>query len=941
MIHREPAARRSRRGITLLVIAVFVLLLSLRALATFWTDFLWFRSVDLASVWGTLFLSRALPVVIGSVFAFVVLWVNLLLADRLSPRFRLFDLVPEEEMIERLQEWIDPRIRMVRLWASIAFGIFIGLGTYAWWSDVLLFLNRRPFGTADPILGKDVGFYVFNLPLYRDLFGWVFQLMLLTTLLVVAMHYLNGGIRLRPGKAPQVASGVRAHISVLLAVVAILKAIGYRLDTYQLMYSPRGIVYGASFTDVKAQMPALTLLALISLFAAGLLLWNIRSRGWTLPAVAVGGWLVMSIVVGGVIPWAVQRFRVVPAEQVLERPYIANGIQFTRAAYGLDGAQVKQFAASTDLTMTDLDNNGPTVHNIRLWDPSVLTETYTQLQEIRSYYGLNNVDVDRYTIDGTLTQTMIAGRELDEGADVIQGWVNLHLVYTHGFGAVLSPANAVADQGQPSFLIKDVPPLATDPSLAIDAQPRIYFGDTYSDRYLIVGTKQQEVDFPLTQEGDQSVARNTYDGAGGVGVGNPAVRMAFALRYWDLNVLISNQLTSDSKTLFVRNVTDRVLAAAPFLKVDSDPYLVVLNGRLVWVIDMYTSSPNYPYSQPALTDRLSEKTGTLPDVFNYVRNSVKATVDAYDGTMKFYAVDQTDPMIQAYESAFPGLFIDKSQMPADLLAHLRYPEDLFRVQSDMYLKFHMTDPDVFYNSEDEWTEPTDPSNAPNQESLRGGRYVTSYKPFLPYYLLMRLPDEEQLSYLILQPFSPADRPNMASFLVAKSGPEDYGTLIDYRVPRTEFVDGPNQVAARIDQDPDVSQQLTLWDQEGSSVTRGDMLVVPIESSLLYVQPLYLSASEGAVPQFKRVVVVFNEKVVMQTSLAQAFQDLFLGTSSGGGTTSTTQPTDQTAAQLLDQAAEAFTQAQDALTAGDLATYQQKVNEASDLIEQARSLLENG
>jgi len=483
--------------------------------------------------------------------------------------------------------------------------------------------------------------------------------------------------------------------------------------------------------------------------------------------------------------------------------------------------------------------------------------------------------------------------------------------------------------------------MASDPSLAIDVQPRIYFGNTYSDRYLIVGTKQLEVDFPLTQQGDQSVARNTYDGAGGVPTGSVLTRALFALRYQDLNVLISNQLTSESKALMIRNVSKRLLTAAPFLRVDSDPYLVVADGRLVWVVDMYTVSAAYPYAEPASTVRLGVEDGTLPQTFNYVRNSVKATVDAYDGTMKFYVVDDTDPLIRAYQGAFPGLFTDGSQMPADLVSHLRYPEDLFRVQSDMYLRFHMTDPDVFYASEDEWEEPLDPSNAANREVLRGSLLVSNYqRPMLPYYLLMSLPEEQpQLSYLILQPFDPKGRPNMASFLIAKSGPEDYGTLIDYRVPRTAFVDGPNQVAARINQDPEVSQQITLWNQQGSKVTRGDMLVVPIDSSLLYIQPIYLEASEAALPQFKRVVAVFNEKVVMRGTLAQALQDLFLG--NGGGTTTTTQPGGQTAAELLDKAAQAFTDAQDALTAGDLATYQQKVDEASNLIDQARSLLSGG
>ncbi|GBE23267.1 hypothetical protein BMS3Bbin01_02651 [bacterium BMS3Bbin01] len=935
MIQRDPASRRNRRGFTFLIFVAFILLLVLRGLATFWTDLLWFRSVDLGAVWGTLILSKVIPAVIGSVVAFLMLWTNVLIADRLSPRFRLFDMAPEEEFVERIQEWIEPRIRKVRLWASAVFGVLVGISAAGWWDNILRYLNRSSFGQTDPILGKDVSFYVFQLPLYRDLFGWVFQLLLLTTLLVAGMHYLNGGIRLLPGRAPRVSAGVRAHLSVLLAAIAILKAIGYRLDTYELMYSSRGIVYGASFTDVKAQLPALALLSLISLFAAALLLWNIRSRGWTLPAVAVGGWLVMSIVVGGIIPAAVQRFRVEPAEQILEKPYIENGITFTRQAYGLDDVEVRQFAASPNLTLDDIENNRPTVDNIKLWDPAVLTDTYTQLQEIRTYYGLNDVDVDRYMIDGALTQTMIAARELDEEADVISGWVNEHLVYTHGFGAVLSPANTVDEQGQPVFLVQDVPPVATDPSLDI-TQPRIYFGDTYSDRFLIVGTKQKEVDFPLTQQGE-SVARNTYDGSGGVPIGSMFNRAAFALRYSDLNTLISNQLTADSKTLMIRNVSDRLRTAAPFLRVDSDPYLVDVGGRLIWIVDMYTVSDAYPYAQPASINRLGIGVGTLPNRFNYVRNTVKATVDAYDGTIRLYVVDDSDPIIRAYRAAFPSLFSDRSALPADLVAHLRYPEDLFRVQSDMYLRFHMTEPDVFYNSEDEWEEPLDPSNAGNQDKLRGEFLDPTFaRPMLPYYLLMRLPEEQRLSYLILQPFLPVERPNMASFLIAKSGPEDYGKLIDYRLPRTGFVDGPNQVAARIDQNPQVSQQITLWNQQGSQVIRGDLLVVPIESSLLYIQPIYLQAAKVPLPQFKRVVAVFNEEVVMRETLAEALQDVFAG---GATSTTPTGPTaGQTAPDLLDKAAEAFTQAETALRAGDLGTYQAKIEEAKTLIEQARKLL---
>ncbi|MGZ8785509.1 MAG: UPF0182 family membrane protein [Acidimicrobiia bacterium] len=940
MISREPTAfrpRANRRGLTIAIVIVVILLLTLRGLATFWTDFLWFQSVNLESVWSTLLVSRVAPVVAASIVAFLLLWVNLVFIDRISPRFQLIEASPEEEIVERFQEWVEPRIRRVRFALAILFGILVGLGTSVWWEDILLYFNRTSFGVTDPIFGRDISFYVFQLPLLRDLYSWGFQLLVLTTILVAALHYLNGGIRLRQGRAPQVSPGVKAHLSVLVAGLAILKAADYRLDSFDLLYSTRGVVFGASYTDVKAQLPALSLLALISLFAAVLLLWNIRRRGWTLPIVAVGGWLAMSIIVAGIIPAAIQRFSVVPDELNKELPYITNAIDFTRRSYGLDKIQVRQFAASPALDFQGIEANRPTVDNIRLWDPAVLTETYSRLQEIRTYYSLDNVDVDRYSIDGQLTQVMVATRELAENADVIEGWVNEHLIYTHGFGAVLSPANSVdPPQGQPAFLVKDVPPQAEDPSLAIDQQPRVYFGESYGlDRFVIVGTKQQEVDFPLTAEG-QSVSYNNYDGAGGVRMGSIFRRAAFALRYSDLNSLLSNQVTSDSKVLMRRNVADQVRTAAPFLYADNDPYMTIIDGRLIWIVDMYTISDRYPYSIPADVSRLGNGVGTLPNSFNYIRNSVKATVDAYDGTMTFYVVDPADPLITAYRQIFPELFVDGSTMPPALIDHLRYPEDMYRVQSDMYRLFHMTDPSTFYQEEDAWEIPSDPSNAQQEEVLRGPAFIQDFNPITPYYLLMTLPEEEALSYLILQPFNPVDRPNMASFLVAKSGPEAYGEIIDYRLPRTAFVDGPTQVGALINQNPDISQQFTLWNQQGSNVIKGNLLVVPIDESVVYFQPVYLQGSQDPLPEFKRVVVVFNDRIVMRETLAQALAEVF------GGEVAPTEPGTVDVSgdieQLLQRADQAFADADAALQSGDLGLYQQRISDARQQITRAMELL---
>ena len=539
-------------------------------------------------------------------------------------------------------------------------------------------------------------------------------------------------------------------------------------------------MFGASYTDVVAHLPALNLLILISLFGAVLLLVNIRRRGWLLPATAISLWLAVSIIVGGVVPAAIQRFRVVPDELNKELPYVENHINYTRLAYGLDSIEEKSFEASPNLTDNDISDNAQTVDNIRLWDPTVLAETYSQLQEIRAYYALDEVDVDRYRINGELTQVMVSARELDQTNLPAVGWVNERLQYTHGYGVVFSPANNVASQGQPDFYVKGVPATTTVSELEVE-QPRIYFGESAeSVEYVVVNSLQDEVDYPLSTEG-QSVAYTNYSGDGGVGIGSFFRRLGFALRYSELNLLISNQLSDDSKLIMERNVVSRVKKAAPFLYTDNDPYLALIDGNLFWIIDMYTVSDKYHYAQPADTRRINENSG-LPINFKYLRNSVKAVVNAYDGTMNFYVVDENDPLILSYKDIFPNLFTPKSSMSSELLDHIRYPEDLFTIQSDMYRDYHMTDPRVFYADEDPWVIPSDSSTTPRVATLRGEFTEIGFKPMLPYYLLMSLPGESDLSYLIFQPFNPENRPNMQSFLVADADPENYGQLIDFRLP---------------------------------------------------------------------------------------------------------------------------------------------------------------
>ena len=924
-----------RRGLSFLVFVAIIGFSIARAIATFFTNYLWFDSVNLNSVWIKILLTKSILVAATSLLAFAFIFINLRLAVRATPVMDIFASFESQDPLSRFREFFNERFLKYRLWGAIGLSIFLGAGASQLWEQVLLFINQKSFGVTDPIFQNDVSSYVFGLPLYRLFVSWGFQLVIFTSFIIVLFFIATGALQLRQGRLPEVSSGAKAHLSVLLAFVALLKAFAYRLDSMELLYSPRGKVFGASYTDVVAHLPALNLLILISLFGAVLLLVNIKRRGWLLPATAISLWLAVSIIVGGVVPAAIQRFRVVPDELNKELPYVENHINYTRLAYGLDSIEEKSFEASPNLTDNDIADNAQTVDNIRLWDPTVLAETYSQLQEIRAYYALDEVDVDRYKINGELTQVMVSARELDQTNLPAVGWVNERLQYTHGYGVVFSPANDVASQGQPDFYVKGVPATTTVSELEVE-QPRIYFGESAeSVEYVVVNSLQDEVDYPLSTEG-QSVAYTNYSGDGGVGIGSFFRRLGFALRYSELNLLISNQLSDDSKLIMERNVVSRVKKAAPFLYTDNDPYLALIDGKLFWIIDMYTVSDKYPYAQPADTRRINENSG-LPMNFNYLRNSVKAVVNAYDGTINFYIVDENDPLISSYNDIFPNLFTSKSLMSSELLDHIRYPEDLFTIQSDMYRDYHMTDPRVFYADEDPWVIPSDSSTTPRVATLRGEFTEIGFKPMLPYYLLMSLPGESDLSYLIFQPFNPENRPNMQSFLVADADPENYGQLIDFRLPKGEFVDGPSQVATRINQDPDISQIFTLLDQQGSSVIKGNLFVVPINQSILYYQPIYLQGEQNPLPEFKFVVVVFQDRIIMEESLSEALASVF----GGDFATEDIEDTEgESALELLEKATKAFEKAQQELQNGNLGLYQNLVEQAQQYVDLALELLNN-
>jgi uncharacterized membrane protein (UPF0182 family) len=929
-----------------LVIAAIAYLL-LTAAGTLWTDYLWFDSVGYRNVWMRNAGVSLLLGLTGVLLAFGVIWLTLALVERLTPRWVPFDLTEEEEIVERFRDWMGPRTRQIRLVLSATLALLLGLAVATWRDEVFLFVNNQSFGTPDPIFSVDLGFYVFRLPLWQTAADWLFNLLLMATLLAVVAHYLNGGVRL-DGRRLSTTRGAKIHLSVMLALLAVTRAAVYRLDTYEVLFSQRAEpkFFGPGFADINARVPALNLLVVIALIAAVLFVVNIFRRGWTLAAVSIGAWLVVAVAAGSIYPTLLQRLEVLPNQLTKEAPFIANNLELTKAAYQLDRIERRNFGAADDLTSEDIENNRLTIDNLRIWSTSVLPRTYQNFQELEPYYSLGRVDTDRYLAEGVPRQVMLAVRELEEINLPRDDWQNTHLFYTHGYGAVVNQANVVQSDGQPSFLLKDVPPVASTPALEL-TEPRVYFGETYEPgRPVIVktGVQPQEIDHPLP-EGTQF---NEYEGDAGVVIDSIWKRIAFAFRYRDLNLLISGEIRPDSRVLVERNVRRMADEIAPFLVSDTDPYPVIHEGQIMWVIDMYTTTSFYPYAEPFSLEEQNRLaiTSDMPLGTNYIRNSVKAVVDANNGDITFYVSDDSDPLIRAWSRNYPGLFQDISAMSPGLREHLRYPQDLFRVQGSVYLEYHVTAATDLFTGNDAWSFPEDPATPSRDGDLRlFGDVRPSAEPgplreLLPYYLLTDLPGEDDLSYLLLQPFNPRAKRNMVSFLVADSTPGRYGRLIDFRMPQGRLVDGAGQVGQRIEQDAEIAQQLSLWSGSGSTVIKGDLLVVPIEDAVIYFQPIYLEEAGGAFPEFRRVAIVYGDRVEWADSLDVALELVF-------GTEGTpTEPVDpppggETMEELVAQAAEAFDRAEAALREGDLSAYQRWVEEAQRLVDEIEELVGSG
>jgi uncharacterized membrane protein (UPF0182 family) len=844
-----------RRAIVALIIAAIIVVVGLilmELFGEFLVDWMWFSAIGYVQIFWTTIGAKAAVFTVVFVATAIVLWVNGVLAWRLA---RLLPPGPPRQggLVWSRTATLPDQLEIMRHrlpWPLVVVGgagilaLLVAWGMSGSWSVFLRFLHQVPYGASEPLFSRDIGFYLFSLPAYLSVKNWMLTTLVLSAVLAAAIYYVHGDIEY-DSQRRAISPTAIAHGSVLLGAYFAVKAWSYALDRYLLLYGDNGVVVGASYTDIHVELPVLWLLIGLSIVAAVACVANLRPRGLKLPIAAAALVFGGSFVMSGLIPGLFQRVFVKPTELEREKPYIARNIALTRQAYNLDQIASKPFPAEQDLSAATLAANKATVDNIRLWDWQPLMDTYAQLQEIRTYYKFHDLDIDRYWLDGTYQSVMLTGRELKSSLlpGNAQTFVNRHVLFTHGNGVVMSPVTRKSPEGLPLFYLRDIPPVAAGgPAIS---EPRIYYGEE-TDTYVIVKGTTPEFDYPKGKDNIYAA----YVGSGGVPIGSLARKILFAWHFGDLNLLLSSYIVPESRIMFRRNIQERVNTIAPFLRLDRDPYLVISQGRLFFIQDAYTTSRYFPYAQPAQSVGL-----------NYIRNSVKIVIDAYNGAIDFYLMDAAEPVAATWGRIFPDLFKPFAAMPKDLQAHIRYPEDLFLIQAQLYQAYHMESAEVFYNREDLWQFPRQPGG--------GGTAL-----MVPYYIIMRLPGEPQAEFFVMIPMAPSRRDNMIAWLAARCDPPGYGKLIVYEFPKEKLVYGPFQIEARINQNTEISQQLSLWNQMGSRVIRGNLLVIPIENSILYVSPLYLRAEQGQLPELKRVIAAYGEHVVMKETLAEALAALF-------------------------------------------------------------------
>jgi uncharacterized membrane protein (UPF0182 family) len=908
----------------ILAALLIVLFIVASVLKSLYIDLLWFDGVGYKSVYETRLEAR-LYLFFGGVLLFAAYFgANVFYAGRLALQKPGTNLSPQEAASVR-------RLYTLALIAgTIFFAVVFGSIAAGHWDLVLQYLNRTPFGVEDPQFHRDIGFYVFTLPFLRFVYGWLMGIAVLTTLAVAGLYLFR---YLVAGRDETALRQTRTHLALLLVVVVGLFIWSYWLNRFELNFSTTGVVYGAGYTDIHARLPYLYAGMAMGVLTIGALLYSIFRNGILVPAAAMGTWIVVAIAGDVIYPAAIQRLNVQPNELEKERQYIERNITATRAAFGLDKLEERPYPASPEVAQQEINENPETVNNIRLLDVDPLEQTYNQIQTIRPLYEFNDVDVDRYIIDGVRRQVMLSARELSPsrlpaGA---QSWVNRRLQFTHGYGAVMSPVNEVVQEGLPDLFLKDIPITG---ELTLD-RPEIYYGEE-PEHYVVVKTDSKEFDYPI---GD-GAAQNTFEGEGGVQLGGLFRRALLAWDFADLNILISGTLNSDSRVLFRRNIQDRIETLAPFLTLDNDPYLVIVDKQLFWIQDAYTTSNRYPYSTPDPTQAVG--------AHNYIRNSVKVVVNAYDGSTTFYQVDDSDPIIRTYAKIFPKMFKPLSEMPQSLQDHIRYPEDLFLIQVNQYKTYHIRDAGALYNREDIW-------NIPTEQSGSGSAAVA------PYYVIMRLPGEAKPEFTLILPLTPLRRQNTIAWVAARSDAPNYGKLLSYRFPTDTLVFGPEQVESRIDQDPTISAQFSLWNTSGSNIIRGNLLMIPIGNGNLFVEPIYLQAQSSRLPELKRVVVVNGNDIAMEPTLQRAIEVVFgraapslpvtdpnatpptgsptpATTPSGSPTPPAATPTPSaglpgTVPDLAREADAAYQRALAALQQGDFATYGTEIQRVEQLIQE--------
>ena len=871
----------------------------------FYADWLWFGETGYRDVFITTLVAEGTLGGVAMVLALGVLLVNLRVALR-TLSVRELVLATREGPVAITVD--RPRVQAIGTVLVVVVALLFGLYASSQWQLWLLFRHAQPFGDVDPVLGKDVSFYIFRFPFLDLIRGYLFALVALSAVTAWAAYWLAGAADVDLSRGLRLSAPAKRHLAVLAAAMLLVLAFGAYLDVPRLLTTPAGIVHGVANVDVAVTIPALRVLMVAALAGAALALYQVAVVSWW-PIITAAGLYIVVAGVGSAGAAAMQRFVIAPNEQVRETPFIEHNIAATRKAFLLDNVEERELSGDTLLTRSDIDANDATLGNVRLWDHQPLLQTFAQIQEIRTYYDFISVHNDRYMIDGAYRQIMLSARELNSDSLPNRNWINERLTFTHGYGVTLGPVNQVTPEGLPVLFIKDIPPQSSV-SLQIE-EPSIYYGQLSND-YVFVKTNAQEFHYP---RGEDNVYQ-TYEGRGGVPVSNFLRRLLFSIRFQSFKVLLSDDITNESRVMFHRRLSDRVARIAPFLQYDPDPYLVISDGRLLWLQDGYTVSGRYPYSSPA------------PNGINYIRNSVKATVDAYHGTVAFYLIDEQDPIALTYQRIFPTLFRPLAEMPEDMRTRLRYPQGIFSVQAAMYATYHMTNPAVFYNKEDLWDIPTTDAE-PQAQGMQ------------PYYTIMRLPGEQEPEFIQMLPFTPARKDNLASWMVARSDGEHYGRMRVFRFPKQSVVFGPRQIVARINQDQAISPQITLWNQQGSEVLQGTLLVIPIEESLLYVRPLYLRSSGGRIPELKRVIVAHQNQIVMEETLDAALERLFPSgaertappaqPAAKSGTEGTARPAiqDELSARALDH----YLRALQAQRAGNWAAYGEEIRQLGEVLKQ--------